>query len=235
MIEQNKDMTSDNETLTQPIPFIPSYFPKTLMQQKYRFFKVPKNLPTEWNKDDSLEHIKVLNNGLRIEYIGPGVNIWRDAAAIRANHPIPSEVGFYYFEVNIIDKGSRGNIGVGLTKKNVPLNQMPGWVPISYGYHGDDGLAFKKGQGSEYGPLYSAGDTIGCGINYYDRTIFFTKNGINLGIAFNNVSNKELYPVIGLISKGECVEANFGAMPFKFDITFYSKEILLWETSIGNI
>src|SRR5690606_32332817 len=71
--------------------------------------------------------------------------------------------------------------------------------------------------GKEYGPKFSLGDTVGCGIHYTKKEVFFTKNGKYLGCAFYNVC-KKLYPTIGLHSYGERVTANFGSLPFKFDI-----------------
>jgi len=40
----------------------------------------------------------------------------------------------------------------------------------------------ESGSGTAYGPTFNAGDTIGCGIHVFNKTIFFTKNGKNLGI-----------------------------------------------------
>ena len=34
---------------------------------------------------------------------------------------------------------------------------------------------------SRYGRAYGIGDTVGCGINMQTGTVFFTKNGANLG------------------------------------------------------
>lgn len=73
-------------------------------------------------------------------------------------------------------------MGVGLTSKKVEINRLPGWDEISYGYHGDDGHFFESaGKGVLYGPTYTTGDTIGCGINFMTRELFFTKNGKFLG------------------------------------------------------
>lgn len=71
---------------------------------------------------------------------------------------------------------------MGLCEKGVGTNRLPGWDQTSYGYHGDDGHFFcSSGHGREYGPTFDIGDTIGCGINFVTREIFFTRNGQNLG------------------------------------------------------
>jgi hypothetical protein len=58
-----------------------------------------------------------------------------------------------------------------------------GWNDRSYGYHGDDGLKFISNghRGYDYGPLYTTNDTIGCCVNFFNNTCFYTKNGIHLG------------------------------------------------------
>lgn len=62
------------------------------------------------------------------------------------------------------------------------LSRLPGWEKNSFGYHGDDGCAFQSsGTGSAYGPTFSTGDVIGCCWNMMDNTVFYTKNGVNLG------------------------------------------------------
>ena len=63
------------------------------------------------------------------------------------------------------------------------MNRLPGWEPESWGYHGDDGNAFcSHGPGKSYGPQFTANDVIGCGVNFNNRSAFFTKNGVHLGM-----------------------------------------------------
>ncbi|KAL7747857.1 hypothetical protein RI367_006792 [Sorochytrium milnesiophthora] len=174
-----------------------------------------------------------------------------DAGAVRANHPIPTQCGIYYFEIDIISKGRDGYIAVGFSAHGVPLNRLPGWEPNSWGYHGDDGNSFGcNGQGKPYGPTFTTGDTIGCCINFITNVAFYTKNGVSLGVAYKDIPfNKPsptnippasaqhthgapnqpphgllVYPSVGMRTPGEAVEVNFGQNPFKFDIESYVKE-----------
>ncbi|VDO75754.1 unnamed protein product [Haemonchus placei] len=143
----------------------------------------------------------------------------KDAASTRADFPIPPQCGVYYFEITIV-RGLKGCMGVGVCGKSVNLNRLPGWDRDSYGYHGDDGNFFSSsGNGVSYGPKFTSGDVIGCGVNLVNKTIFFTKNGVHLGIASRELTHiDDLYPTIGLQTTGEVVDANFGQRPFRFDI-----------------
>ncbi|CAH2089928.1 unnamed protein product [Euphydryas editha] len=149
----------------------------------------------------------------------------KDAASVRATHPIPAACGLYYFEVRIVSKGRDGYMGIGLSAHGVNMNRLPGWDKHSYGYHGDDGHSFcSSGTGQPYGPTFTTGDVIGCGVNLVDNTCFYTKNGHHLGIAFRGLP-PNLYPTVGLQTPGEVVDANFGQQPFVFDIEDMLREL----------
>lgn len=180
-------------------------------------------LPRAWSSKDKYNFIGLTQNNLRVHYKGVGKN-HKDAASVRASHPIPPSCGIYYFEVRIISKGRDGYMGIGLSAQGVNMNRLPGWDKQSYGYHGDDGHSFcSSGTGQPYGPTFTTGDVIGCCVNLIDNSCFYTKNGINLGLAFTDLPSN-LYPTVGLQTPGEVVEANFGQTPFVFDIEDYMKE-----------
>ncbi len=115
-------------------------------------------------------------------------------------------------------------VAVGVSTAAFPRHrQLPGWDNHSYGYHGDDGAIF-HGNGhqlSSYGPSFGCGDTVGCGVDYEDASMFFTLNGVGLHTAFTEIDVcSELYPTVG-IDANVCVDFNFGERPFHFDLREY--------------
>ncbi|RYP87441.1 hypothetical protein DL770_004779 [Monosporascus sp. CRB-9-2] len=169
-------------------------------------------LPSKWNKDDKFGGLEVLGDGLEVKYTAPRGTREHDyeVCSIRADNPIPPQVGLYYFEVTIVSevhplqrRQSEATVCVGLSSKNVALSRPPGWEAESYGYHGDDGEAYnQQNVGKRYGPRFGMGDTIGCGVNFRTKTVFFTKGGQNLKTAFRDVKGK-LYPTVGVKKAGE--------------------------------
>ncbi|TKA55790.1 hypothetical protein B0A53_02928 [Rhodotorula sp. CCFEE 5036] len=131
--------------------------------------KDPILLPTAWNPDDRCALLDLTSDALGVSFAGSAKNGDRDAAAVRANRPVPSQAAVYYFEIKILDKGVSGYIGIGLCHKTVSLSRLPGWEDKSYGYHADDGRAFCcQGTGEPFGPTFTTGDIVGCGIDWTD-------------------------------------------------------------------
>ncbi|KAI9489369.1 hypothetical protein BDB00DRAFT_843484 [Zychaea mexicana] len=182
-------------------------------------------LPSIWNRHDKSRHLEVENGGLDLVYTGPG-KTETHAASVRSNFPIRRQCGVYYYEIKVLSKGEDGFIGIGFCSGKNGLDRLPGWDNDSWGYHGDDGHSFEEsGTGKTYGPRFTTGDVIGCGINMADKTAFYTKNGTYLGIAFRSLkTSMHLYPCVGLRTPGEHVTVNFGQDPFVFDIVHYVKE-----------
>lgn len=77
----------------------------------------------------------------------------------------------------------------------------------------------------EYGPTFTAGDVIGCGVDFKNRNCFFTKNGEHLGIAFRDIDlkSKAYWPTVCLPSYGK-VLANFGNKEFRCKSPFSVSE-----------
>ncbi|KAF2450499.1 SPRY-domain-containing protein [Karstenula rhodostoma CBS 690.94] len=177
--------------------------------------------PTRWDEKDKFAQMEVEEDGRLAKFAGASKSGHDEAAAIRADFPMPRQCGIYYYEVTVVSKGKDGRIiGVGFSEAKVPLNRIPGWEPGSFAYHGDDGLSFTSTtSGKPFGPKFGTLDVIGCGINFRTNTAFFTKNGQYIGAPFENLKpNVQYYPSIGMKKPNEALRANFGQEPFAFDI-----------------
>lgn len=126
-------------------------------------------------------------------------------------------------------------IAVGLGTSAFPLDsRLPGWTLHSYGFHGDDGAIF-HGSGNKFqnfGPKFGLGDTIGCGIDYETKSIFYTLNGSFLGTAFRDVPiDLEFFPTVGIDYRAT-LDFNFGVEKrFVFDLASFMQTKTAYCTS----
>ncbi|ATY59845.1 Ran-binding [Cordyceps militaris] len=187
------------------------------------------SLPMRLNKSDMSGGLEILSDGLGVKYLEIKGQLDRenDAYGIRADHHIPMQCGLYYFEVQIVHTlPNETFICIGFSTKAASTARPVGWEPESWGYHADDGRCFAgQNVGRPFASGYSAGDVVGCGINFRNRTAFYTKNGVNLGTAFHDINKGRLYPSVSLKRAGEQVLFNFGQTPFVYRIDDTMKEL----------
>ncbi|XP_008317224.1 SPRY domain-containing protein 3 [Cynoglossus semilaevis] len=132
-----------------------------------------------------------------------------------AGHPLSKRN--CYFEVTIVDTGVRGTIAVGLVPKFYRLDHQPGWLPYSVAYHADNGKLYNGNPvGQQFGPKCARGDRVGCGIlsentEAGSTTVFFTKNGQEVGSVEVPVLAEGLFPAVGMHSMGEEVKVDLHA------------------------
>ena len=125
----------------------------------------------------------------------------------------PMSLELNYYECEIVCRGSKCTIGVGVGEKGYPLDRQPGWNGNGIGYHADDGnMFYQNGHGQAFGPTCTEGDRMGCGVDFDTDcgqgcvSIFFTKNGKQIGeLVRMRLPTSGLYPIIGLHSRGEKV------------------------------
>mmetsp|Transcript_9761 Transcript_9761/g.59311 ORF Transcript_9761/g.59311 Transcript_9761/m.59311 type:complete len:703 (-) Transcript_9761:2437-4545(-) len=124
----------------------------------------------------------------------------RAAAGVRS--------GKCYFEVRVEDPGL---CRVGWASLSSVLDL--GTDRFSYGY-GGTGKKSHERKFVNYGEAYGQGDTIGCLLDLENRTVSFTKNGCDLGVAFElgeKSAGFTWFPAICL--KNAEITINFGSTP----------------------
>lgn len=135
------------------------------------------------------------------------------------NAPIPGVVKFAeplnttinYFEFKIIAGGA---ICIGVGPSDYQLDVMPGWGMNSISYASDGSCCHQYELGTNFGPICTVGDKMGCGVDFrcYDIsldliTVFFTKNGQIIGDAVRTkIPTGGLHSLIGMCSEGDKVQ-----------------------------
>ncbi|KAF0982045.1 hypothetical protein FDP41_011906 [Naegleria fowleri] len=175
--------------------------------------------PSCFNIDDKSNFIKVDKNMVTIRYTGRG-NQQQEIGSIRSNVPFSGRSLIDYFEVQIICAGDRSSIMIGLTdeKSDFVNTRHPGYDANSFGLFGLDGAIYTNSK--KVKPIttkFADGDVIGCGVNYNQKNIFFTKNGTSLGVAFQIKTCGRLVPTVGMHSKNEVVKGVFSNFLFDLD------------------
>ncbi|CCK68490.1 glucose-induced degradation complex subunit VID30 KNAG_0B00410 [Huiozyma naganishii CBS 8797] len=97
-----------------------------------------------------------------------------------------------------------------------------------FGYCSLDGKVYSGRHSSEYSSKLKVNDTIGCGFDFINSSIFFTKNGNYLGEAFVGLPESAFVPSIALKSSNGnykndfTLKTNFGLLEeFTFNIVGY--------------
>ncbi|EFN80062.1 ATP-dependent RNA helicase Ddx1 [Harpegnathos saltator] len=127
----------------------------------------------------------------------------------RANKGV-SRSGKYFFECIVTDEGLC-RVGWSTSQASLDL----GTDKFGYGF-GGTGKKSNAKQFDNYGEAFGMHDVIGCFLDLVKGEIKFTKNGVDLGVAFTlNAQQKSqtYYPAVVL--KNAEMSFNFGAQPFK--------------------
>lgn len=189
-------------------------------------------LPSKW-EPSSNKSLIVANNGLtlKIDYNSnstatSSISKNYDYLVTKTDNSIPINVGVFYFETKILsvtnnNLKNNSDVTIGFMNSSlVNVSKMPGLEVGSYGFNGSDGsIICSQSTSKKYNCKFGQGDIVGCGINFATKSIFYTKNGVYLGVAFTDI-NKSLTPIIGL-KNGNSVSSNFGQNEFIFDIDGY--------------
>jgi len=122
-------------------------------------------------------------------------------ATVLGSSPFMSQCNSWEFE--IINSSSLF-LFVGVASLEANLTTFLGGDEHSWGYIGDRALYHRRMKSRLYGERFGHGDTVGVILNMDYGSLSFSKNGMDLGVAFNGLIG-ELYPAVAFYNQGQHV------------------------------
>lgn len=109
--------------------------------------------------------------------------------------------GVNYWEVQI-DSACTSYIFIGVARREVNLSSFLGGDEHGWGYIGDRAVYHRRVKSKVYGEPFATGDVIGVTLDMNKGTLSFSRNGIDLGIAFEGLSGV-LYPAVSFYNRDQ--------------------------------
>eukprot|EP00818_Percolomonas_sp_WS_P004767 CAMPEP_0117445930 /NCGR_PEP_ID=MMETSP0759-20121206/6062_1 /TAXON_ID=63605 /ORGANISM="Percolomonas cosmopolitus, Strain WS" /LENGTH=3647 /DNA_ID=CAMNT_0005238147 /DNA_START=274 /DNA_END=11217 /DNA_ORIENTATION=- len=146
---------------------------------------------------------------------------------IGTDYCIPKNWHGFYFEVEIVDCGTNSGVCIGISEKLQCNKPWPQVLKSSYSlFLSQSNATLYKGTSvhkAKYGNLkLHQGDIVGCGYSKDQGHIFFTRNGKNLGHAFDHVPSSDGGPYFPtLVMRGDTarLRANLGQTSFLYNVS----------------
>lgn len=163
---------------------------------------------------------------------------------VASNAVVPLSLPAYYFEIRVenvttesagiqvglldeaaLTSGSASS-GGGRNRDDPRLRRGQPAQPAANGLNWSKGWYAFSSMGTTHGPTkdtqysepFADGDVVGCLWDLHHRTISFTRNGMDLGVAFNGVDARRMVPTVRLGGERDRVLINFGQDPFLFHL-----------------
>ncbi|RLN82186.1 hypothetical protein BBJ28_00012215 [Nothophytophthora sp. Chile5] len=131
-------------------------------------------------------------DGLSVSYSGN--EVWKAACAT-----VSFSTGVHSWVVHI-EKSSSPYLFVGVATRRANLDSFLGADEQSWGFIGDKALYYQRNRVRAYGETFTEGDCIGLTLDCEKGELSFSKNGVALGVAFDNVVG-EVCPAVAFYSR----------------------------------
>lgn len=161
---------------------------------------------TTWNPIDKGTNVTLSNGNLT------ATNVIQSSTVKSTD---PKTDGIWFCEVKI-DALNFNAIGIGSNDQSMSSSLT---ASVNNFCYYSDGRKFNGGNNSSYAPAMAVGDIIGILVDFNNGELTFYKNGVNLGVAYNNIKTLSNFCITvgsGTTSNGGKVTANFGATPFMY-------------------
>jgi len=158
--------------------------------------RVINELGNVWDPSKSSKNLLITEDCTTVLNTGSN-NKWRTVASL-----LPYSSGRRYFEILIKELPNSSNswkICIGVVPKKFDFGHKKLWVGAqgSYGYiGGTGGKCHDQSKSISYGAKYGKGDKVGVLLDFDNHTVEFFKNGVNQGVAFEDLSG----PVFAAVS-----------------------------------
>ncbi|KAL3116303.1 hypothetical protein niasHT_002386 [Heterodera trifolii] len=175
-----------------------------------------------WDANVCHKNLQIIgDNNLTVYHKGTVSVFWR---SVFAKHSIllnrkPSN--FSYYEISIKNKKDLIIFGFAV-KQQTKLKGLIRHEIGTYAYESDGEIWINgEGKGTNAKYSYGVGDTVGIGVHFITRQLFFTKNGQHLDSSADFFVAPSFadsfHPFVSLLYFDDKIEANFGPN-FKFDL-----------------
>jgi len=129
--------------------------------------------------------------------------------AVRTNLGFSS--GKHHWEVKI-DQCVSKNIFIGICTADAEMSNYVGSDPHGWAYLSNRAVWHNKAKLRGYGEIYRQGDVIGVVLDCDQGTLAFTRNGVDYGIAVEDLPFGEVfYPAVSLYNEKDALTLNFDA------------------------
>ncbi|OWZ24114.1 HECT E3 ubiquitin ligase [Phytophthora megakarya] len=131
-------------------------------------------------------------DGFSVSYSGN--DMWKAACAVAG-----FSTGVHSWIVRI-EKSSSPYLFVGIATRQANLDSFLGSDDQSWGFIGDKALYYQRNRVRAYGETFTEGDSIGLRLDCEKGELSFSKNGVDLGVAFDNIVG-EVCPAVAFYSR----------------------------------
>jgi hypothetical protein len=207
--------------------------------RSYRFrvrALAPGQSPSAWSPESAFDTLRGAafcfdrsNSGPAIFVSGDGMQAtygsnesWKTIVGTE-----PFSCGRNHWEIKI-ESSSTAYLFIGVATRRADLTTFLGGDDFGWGYIGDRALYHKRTKVKAYGERFGQGDVIGVTLDMDRGTLSFSKNGLDLGVAFDGLAG-EIYPAVAFYNQGQQISL----LPYSFMCPGAGAYIKDSPTSVG--